>query len=107
MGTKRVYWAAEPLCHGDVPATADPSSAGGSGSTPSFPLVLGAAGWKDQTVWKWSWEMAEDQKDKFEDWTGKFNGRQPGEETRQHPTDTHSGGLFVRERKIYQRNKFH
>lgn len=36
-----------------------------------------------------------------------FNRRQPGEETRQHPTDTHSGGLFVRERKIYQRNKFH
>lgn len=39
-------------------------------------------------------EQLGDQNDKFQDWTGKFNRRKPGEDTRQLSTDTHRKGLF-------------
>lgn len=39
-------------------------------------------------------EQLGDQNDKLQDWTGKFNRRKPGEDTRQLSTDTHCKGLL-------------
>ena len=43
-------------------------------------------------------EQLSDQTDDVQDWTGKFNRRKPGEDTRQLSTD--DKGLFVGEKKL-------
>lgn len=101
MKDKRNKWAqggftgtTEQLCHRDLRNTEDPGAVWGSGSTREvshpYEELRGLGG---QCPWERNNSVSKS--DRFQDWTGKFNRREPEEDTRQLSTDTDSEGLFV------------